>query len=508
MKPGSNSPEALDDPDDDALAEPESVLSRREVRISLGIIGALLIVLGVLVARRWSASEDPVAESAKPDDKAVAATAEAAESDAAAPSEELPPLALRPVEGAEPPWDEPHAAPSPTSDPFARQESAFVTQDASREIGRAALAPFETATDEGFPDAADSGLDGIEPPLPAAEGDAIASHVAPPSAFGGPHDDETPPLPEEPDAEPPLGFAPATGAPRGEATAPNPLRAEQHFDDSGQGFDDLPVADPNAPLASEPAGFGLAPQEAPRALPPARNAREPDALGIEHHAVPTREEFAQPPFDEEDAGAGGVAEGASPRVAPAPLRQMPSTSTAEPYRTVSGDTFWSISKRAYGTGAYYQALAEFNRGVVPLGQSPAAGQNLLIPTAHELEQRYPQLCPTVAEIRPPGGAASVSRPAAEPPTAMPSSAPPAGAAPGPEPSARVLPRGQRSYRVRAGETLYDIAQQQLGSPLRWTDIYKLNRQALGDRPHDLRPDMELILPSPEDRSAANPRIRP
>lgn len=60
--------------------------------------------------------------------------------------------------------------------------------------------------------------------------------------------------------------------------------------------------------------------------------------------------------------------------------------------------------------------------------------------------------------------------------------------PGPAGSTR------RVYIVREGDTLYDIARNELGKASRWGEIYDLNWDQLGNRVDGLVPGMKLLLP--------------
>ncbi len=51
----------------------------------------------------------------------------------------------------------------------------------------------------------------------------------------------------------------------------------------------------------------------------------------------------------------------------------------------------------------------------------------------------------------------------------------------------------RNYRVRPGETLWTIARKEYGSAAAWSDLYRLNRTAIGSDPADLRPGTVLVL---------------
>jgi len=56
--------------------------------------------------------------------------------------------------------------------------------------------------------------------------------------------------------------------------------------------------------------------------------------------------------------------------------------------------------------------------------------------------------------------------------------------------------GGRSYVVRDGDSLYAIAQNQLGSGPRWKEIYELNKSIIGSDPARLKVGTSLRLPSP------------
>jgi nucleoid-associated protein YgaU len=129
------------------------------------------------------------------------------------------------------------------------------------------------------------------------------------------------------------------------------------------------------------------------------------------------------------------------------------------------DSFWVISKRVFGSGAYYQAIHEHNRERFPNQDSLQVGDVLEIPPAEYLQKTYPDLCPK-----------------------------PRKGAPLPPASSATPPPGSRVYLVEEGDTLFDIARHELGSPKRWVEIYDLNRQVLSEDLHYLKPGLELILP--------------
>ncbi|CAN5229578.1 hypothetical protein BH18CHL2_BH18CHL2_06230 [soil metagenome] len=50
------------------------------------------------------------------------------------------------------------------------------------------------------------------------------------------------------------------------------------------------------------------------------------------------------------------------------------------------------------------------------------------------------------------------------------------------------------YTVQSGDTLSDIAQDQLGSASKWREIYEANKDAIGDNPDLIQPGTELDIP--------------
>jgi nucleoid-associated protein YgaU len=143
-----------------------------------------------------------------------------------------------------------------------------------------------------------------------------------------------------------------------------------------------------------------------------------------------------------------------------------------------GDTLWSLAERHLGNGARYTEIRDLN-----LGQPQPDGRTLT--DDHWI---YPDW-----QLRLPFDATAIPAPAAN--TAN-STATPA-------------PTETRSYDVTAGESLWDIAAQQLGDGARYREIYDLSThtpqpdgQTLTD-PNRIRPGWHLTIPSaPATPSAA------
>jgi nucleoid-associated protein YgaU len=156
--------------------------------------------------------------------------------------------------------------------------------------------------------------------------------------------------------------------------------------------------------------------------------------------------------------------------------QTPPTGTVglprngEEYEVQPNDSFWNISEKAYGTGAYFKALVEYNRKRNKNRDELKVGQTLLVPDEAVLKRAYPDLSPKPRSPVAPAQQRLVSA------------------------SSRMRGPG-KIYIVAEGDTLFEIARHELGKPARWGEIYELNRELLGNDFDYLRPGTELILPA-------------
>lgn len=150
--------------------------------------------------------------------------------------------------------------------------------------------------------------------------------------------------------------------------------------------------------------------------------------------------------------------------------------SADRYVVRPKDSFWDISKRLYGTGAYFKALYEHNRRRYPRADQLRPGDIVDTPSRSVLEQTYPELCP--AQVRALDANSAASRNIVQQTV-----------------TSKMRSRlGGPIYVVEKGDTLFDIARYELGTAARWGEIYELNRNLLGDDVDYLRPGTELVLP--------------
>lgn len=57
------------------------------------------------------------------------------------------------------------------------------------------------------------------------------------------------------------------------------------------------------------------------------------------------------------------------------------------------------------------------------------------------------------------------------------------------------PAEKKTYTVKAGDTLSDIAQSEMGDANRWRELYAANKDAVGDNPHMIHPGLKLEIPA-------------
>jgi nucleoid-associated protein YgaU len=191
----------------------------------------------------------------------------------------------------------------------------------------------------------------------------------------------------------------------------------------------------------------ILPPTQPIELSPPVGARMPPALG-------------QAGAADDPTGRGGAL-GATGTGA---LRRPDGTYVAE-----ANESFWTISQKLYGTGAYYEALLKHNQARYSRADQLRRGDVILAPSAEDLTRLYPDLCPKPAHREALAERAATRGPSAPPP-------------------------GTRTYVVQSGDTIYDIARSELGSATRWNEVYQLNRETLGKHPEYITPGMKLVLP--------------
>ncbi len=157
-------------------------------------------------------------------------------------------------------------------------------------------------------------------------------------------------------------------------------------------------------------------------------------------------------------------------VAPTPRPVAPPAMNNGAYVVQATDSFWTISKRVYGTGRYFQALAKHNVALIPNPDRMKPGVRIATPPAAELDRRYPAEIPLAAQDSS------------------------AGTDSGVDPGFFVDAAGQPKYRVGSTDTLSGIARNHLGRASRWVQVFEMNRDVLKDG-NNLKVGTVLKLPA-------------
>jgi nucleoid-associated protein YgaU len=201
---------------------------------------------------------------------------------------------------------------------------------------------------------------------------------------------------------------------------------------------------------------------------------------------------AKPPAaasDNEELFAGKTAD-ATPKNGISPIPQSPATASTPLPGTVGSDatlnepgdsyvvqpqdTFWTISRKKYGTARYFQALAALNKDHVPDPTRMRPGVKVSTPPTEILETRYSQFLPKGSAVE----VASGERPAGK-------SGPP---------GFFTSADGKPMYRTGEKDTLSDIAAKHLGRASRWIQVFEMNRDKLTS-PNQVKVGTELVLPA-------------
>ena len=109
---------------------------------------------------------------------------------------------------------------------------------------------------------------------------------------------------------------------------------------------------------------------------------------------------------------------------------------------MEGDSFLKISQRYYGDGKYFQMLAEFNGRTNLSDDIP---DPVLVPTLNDLRK--------ASHLKPSRKIVDTIKKTDD-------------------------ESDYKTYRTEGGETLFEIAREELGNATRYVEIYKLNRALL------------------------------
>jgi LysM repeat protein len=144
---------------------------------------------------------------------------------------------------------------------------------------------------------------------------------------------------------------------------------------------------------------------------------------------------------------------------PEPIPDSNSTEESlklQTYKTQTGDTYWSVSEKAYQDGRYFRALFRYNQSM-HADYELVPGLELIAPAKGVLEELWPEECPIAAKSM--------------------TTATTKGSG------------GSTTHHVTSnGDTLFEIARQKLNQASRFVELYQLNTDKIGN---DVQPDSPL-----------------
>ncbi|MCI0639248.1 MAG: hypothetical protein L0Y72_32410 [Gemmataceae bacterium] len=301
-------------------------------------------------------------------------------------------------------------------------------------------------------------------------------------------------IPKTPEGAPPLPMVPAP-TPMNPLSMSPPLPPVTEFNPLPKA-PDVPVALPTTPKDNLPAV----------AIPPAPNSHDPKLPPIVNKELTNP---ALPPLGMENKNPPNGA----PPLGMKPGAKLPDVKDyrIDTYFCQPEDTtFEALSQRFFRTSRFARALHQFNREH-PLAKDNVrtdnprlvAGQALFIPPAEFLQSRYQQFIGGESPAVPLGSNIPPIGKQPDGPVGLKPPVPPINTEPVPPismPRPAVVPSTDVTKRYRVGgngQMIIEIAQQTLGDPRRWSEIYRLNP--------NLRP--ELPIPAgTEIRLPANANV--
>ncbi|MEM9703304.1 MAG: LysM peptidoglycan-binding domain-containing protein, partial [Planctomycetota bacterium] len=369
-------------------------------------------------------------------------------------------------------WNEPEPT-TPAAEPF--DDDAFPAETLAAADPRTPLESEPAAIEDG------ALWDLSEPTTPAP---AELAGTPAPAAADPFFSDEPPavtPAVTTPEPAEPIFAETTPPAPLDPFGAPAPAMTEPGAGEPG--FDVAntapPVEAPTSPAMTEWPDMNSPPTSNPTAVPPVELAETPPAT-ISPETTPPAATAETTPSGVAPAGFAPETTGALAGPTDARPIRTADGEAARPFRfsgpkdrkvaeVQPGESYWAISKRAYGAAKYFKALARYNA--------------LRIRDPRNLQPGMKVICP------PPSVLLAYDTDLADAERAAQSRGPKPGWS-----GFATDDRGRPVYMVGEGDTLGHIAQKHLGKASRAEQIYSLNRDKIRD-PSRLRPGSLLNLPA-------------
>lgn len=230
--------------------------------------------------------------------------------------------------------------------------------------------------------------------------------------------------------------------------------------------------------------------------PPAAVNVAPESLTMSEDVATGLETSASPPTITQPTPVRVTSRPKTTEAAPrerAPVSRSADDAPFATYRVQEGDTLWSLSTKFLGDGRRHDEIVSINKDRLGPANTLRVGASIRIPSSSASGGRTSPV--PGAREKP---SATRKAPERTPVTALASasgSAGPGGAVakkpPTKDPKAKA---SSRTYTVKSGDTLSQIAQKMLGSSQRYDDIIEANASTLGDE-DTLEVGMVLTIPA-------------
>jgi nucleoid-associated protein YgaU len=282
-----------------------------------------------------------------------------------------------------------------------------------------------------------------------------------------------------------------------------------HFTPDNSPFQPIPAKSAKSDLMNGSKPFDQAPSDEPRL-----NAPNPIVLSATKNHSANIDQLAQRFNHADRSVASGLMNSFDPGSKPnqGDVQSAPATQTQVKFKkstfhiVSAGDSFYSIAQQYYGDGGYFRALWYFNQINSRVSEDLSIGMEIEIPTAEQLQKDFPNEVPrskglplrsTTHGNSPDSSFRTKQQPNATSNSIQVCSAELEAAEGGQDFDSPAQAFRENNYLTQEGQTLFEIAANELGQASRYLEILEENRECLPDGVSGSTPlpaNLTLLLP--------------